>query len=166
MKKSYTGLTKFAVLTLMLGIFSPSVTTDHVQVKQSPTAFTNIFEYSFTFTLLKSAEARPIHRQTRRVSRRTSRRTSRRVNYRHNAGRYYGGGHHHVHHHHGHHHHGAPILAFAGGLAIGSIIAASTMPSSCTTVSVGGVAYRRCNNEYYQPFYQGDTLVYKRVPAP
>jgi hypothetical protein len=51
-------------------------------------------------------------------------------------------------------------------MAIGSMIAASTMPSSCTTISVGGVSYRRCNNEYYQPFYEGDTLVYKRVASP
>jgi hypothetical protein len=62
--------------------------------------------------------------------------------------RYYGGGgYHHGHGHgHGHHHHGyyhgRPILAFATGMAIGSIIAASSMPSSWTMVSVGGVTYR------------------------
>jgi hypothetical protein len=164
MKKSYTGLTKLAVVTLMLGLFSPSVTIEEFQTAHTDSSSISLREQIITIALLQTAEARPVHRQARRVSRRTSRRTSRRVNYRHNAGRYYGGGHYH-HHHHGHYH-GRPILAFAGGLAIGSIIAASTMPSSCTTVSVGGVAYRRCNNEYYQPFYQGDTLVYKRVHAP
>jgi hypothetical protein len=40
------------------------------------------------------------------------------------------------------------------------------MPTSCVTTYVGGVAYRRCGSTYYQPFYQGDTVVYKVVPAP
>jgi hypothetical protein len=61
---------------------------------------------------------------------------------------------------------GAPILAFGAGLAIGSVIAASTMPSTCTTVVTSGVSYRRCDNSYYQPFYEGDTLVYRSVDSP
>jgi hypothetical protein len=40
------------------------------------------------------------------------------------------------------------------------------MPPSCATVTYGGVAYRRCDGRYYQPFYQGDQLVYRVVPAP
>jgi len=61
---------------------------------------------------------------------------------------------------------GAPILAFGAGMAIGSIIAASTMPSSCTTIVTSGVSYRQCDGLYYQPFYQGDTVVYKSVASP
>jgi len=61
---------------------------------------------------------------------------------------------------------GAPVLAFTTGLALGSMIAASTMPRSCTTVVTNGISYRRCGNSYYQPFYQGDTLVYKSVSYP
>jgi len=57
-------------------------------------------------------------------------------------------------------------LAFATVVAIGSIVAASTMPTTCTTVVANGVSYRRCDNTYYQPFYQGDTLVYKSVASP
>jgi hypothetical protein len=51
-------------------------------------------------------------------------------------------------------------------MAIGSVISAATMPSTCTTIVVGGISYRRCGNSYYQPFYEGDTLVYKVVPSP
>lgn len=61
---------------------------------------------------------------------------------------------------------GAPILAFTTGLVLGSVIAASTMPSTCTTVVTNGISYRRCDNSYYQPFYEGDTLVYKSVASP
>jgi hypothetical protein len=163
MKKPYTILTKLAVVILMLGLFSPSVTIEKVQATHVNSTPISLAAQYITISLFQTAEARPVHRQARRVSRRTSRRTTRRVNHRHNAGRYYGGG---GDHHLGHPPLGRPIRAFTGGLAIGSIIAASTMPPSCTTVSVGGVAYRRCDNEYYQPFYQGDTLVYKRVNTP
>jgi len=38
--------------------------------------------------------------------------------------------------------------------------------STCTTVVANGISYRRCNNSYYQPFYEGDTLVYKVVASP
>ncbi|SFV57369.1 Similarity [hydrothermal vent metagenome] len=51
-------------------------------------------------------------------------------------------------------------------MAIGSVIAASTMPTTCTTVAVGGVSYRKCGSSYYQPFYEGDTLVYRVVSSP
>ena len=80
------------------------------------------------------------------------------VNVNHNN-RYYGG------RHYGYYH-GSPLLAFSTGLIIGSVIASSTMPTTCTTIVANGISYRRCDNSYYQPFYEGDTLVYKVVASP
>ena len=75
--------------------------------------------------------------------------------------RYYGG------YGHGYGYYGGhPVLAFTTGLVIGSVIAASTMPSSCTTIVANGVSYRQCGSSYYMPVYQGDTLVYKVVASP
>ena len=169
MKKNLS-IIKFGFIALALGFISPTVSVDMDKTgvdssTVSTSALASFMPIGISISLLNKAEARPVHRQTRRVARRTSRRTSRRVNRRHNAARYYGGGHHHHHHHYGYYR-GAPILAFGAAVAVGSIIAASTMPPSCTTVHYGGVAYRRCNGTYYMPMYQGDTLVYKVVPAP
>lgn len=58
------------------------------------------------------------------------------------------------------------IVAFTAGLVIGSIIASSTMPTTCTTVTVNGISYRRCNNTYYRPYYNGNDLVYEVVSSP
>lgn len=158
---------KFLFTAALIGIFSPSISTvDKTSLSILPDS--DYYSTALEMRWFNEAEAAPVHRQTRRVARRTSRRTSRRVNYRHNAGHYYGGGHyygHHHHHHHGHYH-GHPILTFTAGLAIGSIVAASTMPKSCVTTVIGGTSYRRCGNEYYLPVYQGDTVAYKVVAPP
>ena len=156
MKKNLS-LIKFGIVALALGFISPTVSIDMDKAGVDSSTVSTLASFvpaGISISLLNKAEARPVHRQARRVSRRTSRRTSRRVNYRHNAGRYYG------------YYRGAPILAFGAAVAVGSIIAASTMPSTCAIVNYGGVAYRRCNGTYYMPMYQGDTLVYKVVPAP
>ena len=58
------------------------------------------------------------------------------------------------------------IVAFTAGLVIGSIVASSSMPRTCTTVMVNGISYRRCDNMYYRPAYNGDMLVYEAVSAP
>lgn len=163
MKRQY-GTFKFLFTAALIGVFSPSVSTvDQVYVSEVSGSVKRSVT-TLELTWFNEAKAAPIHRQTRRVSRRTSRRTS----YRHNAGHYYGGGHYHGHHHHHHHghYHGHPILTFTAGLAIGSIVAASTMPRSCVTTVVGGTSYRRCGNDYYLPVYQGDTVAYKVVAPP
>ena len=41
-----------------------------------------------------------------------------------------------------------------------------TLPSGCTAVTVGGVEYQNCGGTFYQPFYQGSSVVYQPVPAP
>jgi len=64
------------------------------------------------------------------------------------------------------HYHGRPLVAFTSALIIGTMVAAATMPTTCTVVLVNGIKYKRCDNAYYQPFYEGDTLVYKVVNSP
>ncbi len=61
---------------------------------------------------------------------------------------------------------GRALLAFGTGLAIGSMITAASMPSSCVTTYANGVTYRRCGSSYYQPFYEGDTVAYRVVASP
>ena len=159
-------LVKFTIITMMIGVFSPSVV-----IEKRDTLPT------IKISILNSAEARRVNRgggRNRNVNRNTNRNrnvnrntninrnVNRNVNVNVNSGRYYGG-----HHHGGYgHYHGRPILAFTTAIAIGSIVAAATMPKTCTTVVANGISYRKCSNSYYQPFYQGDTLVYKAVASP
>lgn len=72
------------------------------------------------------------------------------------------------HHHRRHygHYHGRPLVGFATGLVVGTMVAASTMPTTCTVVSVNGIKYKRCGNAYYQPIQEGDIVVYKVVNSP
>ena len=172
MKKQNRLLVRFMTVTLMLGLFAPSITLKTVTAENTCNGFTTKTQKEFTFTFLHQLEAKRGGAKRNNNARRSKHRSkNKNINVNHNVNvnvnhRYYGGGRsHHGHHHHGYYH-GRPIIPFAVGIAIGSIIAASTMPSTCTTVSVKGVAYRKCQNEYYQPFYEGDTLVYKRVSSP
>jgi len=152
-------LTKVAIVAMMLGLFSPSIILEKRDNKTT-----------LKVSILQIAEARRGGRnvnrnsnRNRNVNRNSNRNVNRNVNVNVNSGRYYGG-----HHHHGHYgsYHGHPILAFTTAVAIGSMVAAATMPKSCTVVVANGVSYKRCSGAYYQPFYQGDTLVYKAVASP
>lgn len=73
------------------------------------------------------------------------------------------------------------ILGAAAGLALGSaiggppvVVAAPVMgsvvpvlPGSCVTVpSYNGSVLYDCGNIYYQPFYEGTSLMFEVVPAP
>ncbi|HTX38686.1 MAG TPA: hypothetical protein VME43_26855 [Bryobacteraceae bacterium] len=73
------------------------------------------------------------------------------------------------------------ILGAAAGLALGSQLAPApvvvappvmgtvvpVLPGACATVPAynGGVLYD-CGNIYYQPFYEGTSLMFEVVPAP
>ena len=47
---------------------------------------------------------------------------------------------------------------------IGTTITA--LPGGCSSLSIQGGTYFNCDGVYYQPSYQGTTLVYVVVPAP
>lgn len=179
MKNKNIFLVKFAVVAVAIGFFSPSVNVQP-EVKASKGYAT--IPMQFDVTLLNTAEARrggggarrggganrsrSTNRNTNRNTnvnrnRNVNRNVNKNVNVNHNR-RYYGG---HSRGYYGYYR-GAPLMAFTTGLVIGSMVAASTMPSSCTTVVANGISYRRCSNSYYQPFYEGDTLVYKVVASP
>ncbi len=158
MRNKNIFLVKFTTAALMLGLFSPSI-----HIEQTKT------QSHVKISVLQQAEARRAAARTGNRSVNKNRNTNRNVNRNVNKNvnvnvnhnnRYYGG--------HGRygHYHGHPILAFTTVLAIGSIISAATMPKTCTSVLVNGIDYRRCDNSYYQPFYEGDTLVYKVVESP
>lgn len=187
MKNNNSYLGKFAVVAAMIGLFSPSVSVE--SNVQSVNSY-SVVPLQLNISLLNKAEARRggggarrggganRSRSTNRsrntnknrnvnrnknVNRNVNRNVNKNVNVNvNNNRRYYGG------HHRGYYgyYRGAPLMAFTTGLVIGSVIAASTMPTTCTTVIVNGVSYRRCDNSYYQPFYEGDTLVYKVVSSP
>jgi hypothetical protein len=48
--------------------------------------------------------------------------------------------------------------------ALGTTVTA--LPGTCSQVAAGGAVIYNCANTYYQPFYQGSTLVYQVVRYP
>lgn len=166
------SLTKFAVVVVMIGLISPSI-----QIEEKDN------QSNLKVSVLQKAEARrgggnrggkanrsrnTNRNSNRNVNRNSNRNTNVNVNRNSNKNvnvnvnvnnRYYGG------HRHGYYR-GRPLAVFTTGLVIGTMISASTMPTTCTTVIADGISYRRCSNSYYQPFYEGDVLVYKVVAAP
>ena len=178
MKYENSFLVKFTVAAVMVGFFSPSVsvkTTTHSESRFG------IIPLEMSASLFTQAEARRGAGANRSRNKNTNKNTNKNKNVNKNVNRnvnknvnkninvnvnnnkrYYGG---HSRGHYGYYR-GAPLMAFTTGLVVGSVIAASTMPSTCTTIVTNGISYRRCNNDYYQPFYEGDTLVYKVVVSP
>ena len=179
MKNKNKFLVKFTVVAAMIGLFSPSVDLQ-TEIQSSSSSF-SILPSHISVSLFHTAEARrggggarrgggarsrPSGSGNRNVNRNSNRNVNRNVNRNRNVNvnvnhRYYGG------HGRGYGYYGGrPILAFSTGLIIGSVIASASMPTTCTTVVANGISYRRCDNSYYQPFYEGDTLVYKVVTSP
>ncbi len=100
-----------------------------------------------------------------------------------------GDGHHHDDHHHDNHHHDdhypppprhyddhyhhhhddigtALAIGAITGLVVGSIVSAASMPPSCTSEMINGIAYKRCGSTWYQPRYSGDQVTYIVVNPP
>ena len=70
--------------------------------------------------------------------------------------------------HYDHHDHVGTALAVGAvtGLVVGSIVAASAMPPSCSTVVVNGIDYRQCGSTWYRPQYSGSQVNYIVVNPP
>lgn len=159
-------LAKYVVVAVMIGLFSPSI---NVKSAVKTIEGYNAFPLKVSVSLLNSAEAKPgpasVNKGTKKRAKpgkkpgnRSSNKNvnvnvNKNVNVNHRHGRYG-------------YYRGRPVLAFTVGIAIGSMVSASTMPKTCTSVVHGGVSYKRCDNTYFQPFYEGDTLVYKAVESP
>jgi hypothetical protein len=63
---------------------------------------------------------------------------------------------------------GHPVATAAAptgaAVAVGTMVAA--LPSNCTVVAAGGIAYQRCGNSYYQPIFRGTAVQYVVVAPP
>ena len=184
MKTKKIFLVKFTAVAMLLGFFSPSVSV------VNPEKGVNTYSASslhVNISLLNTAEARggrgggarggaqrsSVNRAgnvnrgsnvNRNTNRNVNRNTNRNVNRDVNVNHYYGGG------YHGGGRYGywggAAIVAWTSAVVVGSMVAASTMPTTCTTFIHGGVTYRQCGSSYYRPYYQGDTVVYQVVNSP
>lgn len=174
-------LVKFTVVAAMIGLFSPSINVQ-TEVQSSSSSF-SVLPSHISLSLFQTAEARrggggarrgggarsrPARGGNRNYNRNSNRNVNRNVNRNYNRNvnvnvnhRYHGG------YGRGYGYYGGrPILAFATGMAIGSMIASASMPTTCTTFVTNGISYRQCGSSYYHPYYQGDTLVYKVVASP
>ncbi|MCX7097331.1 MAG: hypothetical protein NTV43_05420 [Methylococcales bacterium] len=81
-------------------------------------------------------------------------------------GNYHGGGYYYNDHYNNGVSVGGAIAIGVAGLAIGSMITAASMPPSCNTTYINGIAYRQCGNTWYQPQYQGSSVNYIVVNPP
>ena len=59
---------------------------------------------------------------------------------------------------------GVAAATTATAIAVGTVVA--TLPSSCASVVVGGVAYQQCGSTWYQPRYAGSQVTYVVVDQP
>lgn len=176
MKKKNIFLVKFTVVAAMIGFFSPSVSVN--TNFQAENTYSTDFS-QLNLSLLNTAEARPaargggakrnVNRNTNvnrnvkkntNVNRNVKKNTNVNVNRNVNVNHYHGGGRHYG------SYKGRAIVAWTAGLAVGAMIASSSMPSSCTTVITNNISYRRCGSTYYRPYYQGSTVVYQVVNSP
>jgi hypothetical protein len=65
----------------------------------------------------------------------------------------------------GYYGYGAGVAAgVATSLAIGTVVAA--LPSGCTSTTINGVYYQRCNGTWYAPRYSGSDVTYVVVEEP
>jgi len=59
---------------------------------------------------------------------------------------------------------GAVVAGVATAVVIGAVVA--SLPPSCSTVVIGGVAYHNCGGTYYQPQYTNGNVAYVVVAPP
>jgi len=84
-----------------------------------------------------------------------NRNTNVNVNVNHNRGRYY--------------HPVGTALAVGAAVAVTAAVVGSivnTLPSGCTTIINGGIAYQQCGSVWYQPQYAGNNVTYVVIQQP
>jgi hypothetical protein len=60
----------------------------------------------------------------------------------------------------------AGVVIGATAAVVGSAVAASALPPSCSTAVVNGLAYQNCGGAWYQPQYAGSQVTYIVVNPP
>lgn len=165
MKNKNSFLVKLTVVAAMIGFFSPSVSINpgfelkngYAQVPQ------------LNISLWNSAEARmrSVNRNVnantnvnRNVNSNVNVNRNVNVNSNVNVNHYYGGVGHYG------YYGGRAIVAWSSAVVMGSMVAAASMPTTCTVFVKNGISYKQCGSKYYQPYYQGNTVVYKVVKTP
>jgi len=115
MKRKNSFTIKLAIITLMLGLFSPSINIENIEASVKCSSSTSP-SFKISFTLMQQAEARRYKRRGyRKAHRRNIRRAHRRANYRHH------------HRRRGHRRRNNNILgAVVGGAIIGAAINSSS----------------------------------------
>lgn len=145
---------KFIAVTMMLGLFSPSITIENIKspsnilsegkLDLSQGLIAALTTTDLSISLFTQAEARRgrgmARRGGRRAGRRSGRRAGRRSNFRHGGyrGGYYGGG-----------YYGGG--AFVGGMVAGAVVgAAASSANDCDIMYIDGLRYRDCGNGPYR----------------
>lgn len=140
------SFTKLATVAIALGFISPTITI-HDKAETSGVS-------EMSFSIVNMAEAREVKKKNRNknvnknknsnknvnrnsnknsnVNVNSNKNTNVNVNVNNNKRR------------------GPRPLGVLAGMAIGTVIVASAMSPSCTTVIVNGNSYRKCDNTYYQ----------------
>jgi len=179
-------LVKFSVVAIAIGVLSPSVSFTPKIETQGYQASASQLEISlFNVAEAKKNNARPAGKKRAKKANKPKARTknktktnnsNKNVNVNNNVNKNVNANvnvnknvnvnvNHNNHGRYGHYH-GRPLVAFTTALVVGTMVAAATMPTTCTVVVVNGINYKRCDNAYYQPFNEGDTVVYKVVNSP
>ena len=149
MKTRNLFVAKLIAVTMMLGLFSPSITIENIEAPSKIISEEKIDlpqGFIISISLFTQAEARRgrgmARRGGRRAGRRAGRRSGRRANFRHGGGYrggyrggYYGRG------------YGAPILGgVVAGAIVGGAVSSAVYSSDCRIVYIDGLRYRDCGN--------------------
>ena len=121
------------------------------------------------FTVPQQVDARRNKNSNRNVNRNVNRNTNVNVNRNKNVNVNVNVDNHHGCCNHGHYHPVATGLAVGAAVAvtaavIGSIV--NTLPSGCTSIIRGGIAYQQCGSVWYQPQYAGNNVTYVVIQQP
>jgi len=138
MKTRNFFVAKFIAVTMMLGLFSPSITIEKMntsspivsenKIDLSQGLLAGLIDTDISISLFTQAEARG----GRGAGRRAGRRSGRRANYRHGGGRCGSG----------RRNNGA---AFVGGVVAGAVVtSAVSSRNNCSIVYIQGLRYRDC----------------------
>ena len=150
MKTRNFFVAKLIAVTMMLGLFSPSITIENIE---SPSKITSegkidlsqgliaaLTTTDISISLFTQAEARRgrgmARRGGRRSGRRAGRRSGRRANFRHGGG-----------HRGGYYRGGAVVGGVVAGAVVGAAVSSAVVHSSnCEIVYVRGLRYQDCGN--------------------
>ncbi len=142
---------KFTAVAIALGFISPTITTHHNATSST------ISEVEFS--ILSTAEAREDRKKNRSKNKNVNRNKNKNKNKNTNSNKNTNVNVNsnkntnvnvNVNNNNNNRRRGPSTLAVLAGMAIGTVVVASAMSPSCTTVIVNGNSYRKCDGAYYQ----------------